>query len=249
MTRRNLYAVSRRPHTPYSRTIQENYRILYSWRHTKLRQYAEKDNPDTDILRFFETKFPTIVYIDALKLESDLSYEPALNSDINLEIETSLPEYAQARKEKVTNDKYKGEPDTLDLYINDFKLFKCDTPLEKGFDEFCQRWWMKSEKKELSDGGQRNYVPNDEWKRLELEINNSNQANQECIGEYGPLIDDNDFEYMCDYLLSKNVPFTMKNDEGRLEKRGTSYLERHTNEFLALNKSLTIGQRLAGILA
>ncbi|GJU35254.1 hypothetical protein Tco_1183608 [Tanacetum coccineum] len=102
--------------------------------------------------------------------------------------------------------------------MNDFNFFKCDTPFEKGFDEFCQRWWMKIEKKELSDSGWSNYVPNDEWKRLEVEKNDSNQANQECMGEYGPMIYENDFEYMCDYLLSKDAPFTINNDEGRLEE-------------------------------
>nr|GEY17004.1 hypothetical protein [Tanacetum cinerariifolium] len=102
--------------------------------------------------------------------------------------------------------------------MNDFNWFKCDTPLKNGFDEFCQRWWMKREKKELSDSGWSNYVPNDEWKCLEVEEKDSNLANQECIGEYGLMIDDNDFEYMCDYMLSKDTPFTINNDEGRLEE-------------------------------
>ncbi|GKA93945.1 hypothetical protein Tco_0815931 [Tanacetum coccineum] len=64
-----------------------------------------------------------------------------------------------------------------------------------------------------------NYVPNDEWKRLELKKNNSKQANQECIGEYEPMIDDNDFEYMCDYLLSKDAPFAMDDEKERLEEK------------------------------
>ncbi|GKA00371.1 hypothetical protein Tco_0672921 [Tanacetum coccineum] len=55
------------------------------------------DTVDTDILRFFETKFPAIVYDDALNFESDFSSKPALNSeltdDIDLENETSSPEY------------------------------------------------------------------------------------------------------------------------------------------------------------
>nr|GEZ92823.1 hypothetical protein [Tanacetum cinerariifolium] len=70
---------------------------------------------------------------------------------------------------KVTNNEYKGELDTLGLSMNDFNWFKCDTPLENGFDEFCQRWWIKREKKELNDSGWSNYVPNDEWKCLEVE--------------------------------------------------------------------------------
>ncbi|GJX91429.1 hypothetical protein Tco_0344755 [Tanacetum coccineum] len=55
------------------------------------------DSVDINVLRFFETKFPAIVYDDALKLESDLSSKIELNSklinDVNLENETSLPEY------------------------------------------------------------------------------------------------------------------------------------------------------------
>ncbi|GKE51449.1 hypothetical protein Tco_1486605, partial [Tanacetum coccineum] len=54
------------------------------------------DDVDTNILRLFETKFPAIIYNDALKFKSDFSSEPALNSeltnDINLENETSSPE-------------------------------------------------------------------------------------------------------------------------------------------------------------
>ncbi|GJR49413.1 hypothetical protein Tco_1399934 [Tanacetum coccineum] len=55
------------------------------------------DDVDTDILRFFETKFSGIVYDDALKLEFDFSSELEpnyeLTNDINLDNETSLSEY------------------------------------------------------------------------------------------------------------------------------------------------------------
>ncbi|GJS91721.1 hypothetical protein Tco_0774357 [Tanacetum coccineum] len=67
----------------------------------------------------------------------------------------------------------------------------------------------------LSDGGWSNYVPHDEWKLLEFKRNNPIHAKQDCIGEYG--VDDNDFEYMCDYLLSNDEPFTVSNEEGRLK--------------------------------
>nr|GEY09495.1 hypothetical protein [Tanacetum cinerariifolium] len=77
---------------------------------------------------------------------------------------------------------------------------------------------MKREKGELSDSGWSNYMPNDEWKRLELEKNNSYQANQEYNCKHGLMIDDDDIEYVCDYLLSKDAPFTMDNKEGIFEE-------------------------------
>ncbi|GJY05471.1 hypothetical protein Tco_0371411 [Tanacetum coccineum] len=55
-------------------------------------------------------------------------------------------------------------------------------------------------------------------KRVDFGKNNSNQVNQDYIGEYGLMIDDDDFEYTCDYLLSKDAPFTIDNEEGRLEE-------------------------------
>nr|GFB34577.1 hypothetical protein [Tanacetum cinerariifolium] len=64
----------------------------------------------------------------------------------------------------------------------------------------------------LSDWGWSNYVPRGEWKLLEFKRNNPIHAKQDCIGEYG--VDDNDFEYMCDYMLSNDEPFTVSNKEG-----------------------------------
>ncbi|GKE19052.1 hypothetical protein Tco_1426629 [Tanacetum coccineum] len=89
----------------------------------------------------------------------------------------------------------------------------------------------EKKEKELSDGGWSNYVPNDEWKSLELKkINDSNtiRGNQECIGEYELMIDNNDFEYTCDYLLSKDATFVVDKEKERLEEKmckllGTPY--------------------------
>ncbi|GJW29219.1 hypothetical protein Tco_0046094 [Tanacetum coccineum] len=70
----------------------ENERALrngevYNW---ETAQYGKVnwclDDVDVNVLIFFETKFPAIVYDDALILESDYSSELALNSDINLEM-------------------------------------------------------------------------------------------------------------------------------------------------------------------
>ncbi|GKF11086.1 hypothetical protein Tco_0049012 [Tanacetum coccineum] len=63
------------------------------------------------------------------------------------------------------------------------------------------------------------YAPHDEWKLLELERNNPIHAKQDFIGEYGLMIDDNDFNYMCDYLLSKGAPPFMNNMEEKLEEK------------------------------
>ncbi|GKD18297.1 hypothetical protein Tco_1207455 [Tanacetum coccineum] len=73
-------------------------------------------------------------------------------------------------------------------------------------------------KDELKDGGWSNYMPNDEWKCLELEKDNPKQANEECISEYGIMIDHNDFEYMCDHLLSNDAPFFLNYTNERLEE-------------------------------
>nr|GEU65821.1 hypothetical protein [Tanacetum cinerariifolium] len=71
--------------------------LAYNWKTSKYDMISWcLDDVDTDILIFFEIKFPAIVYDDALKLESDFSSKPKLNSElinnINLENETSSPE-------------------------------------------------------------------------------------------------------------------------------------------------------------
>ncbi|GJU22840.1 hypothetical protein Tco_1156182 [Tanacetum coccineum] len=71
----------------------------------------------------------------------------------------------------------------------------------------------------VSNGGSRNYVPNDEWKLLEFERNNPICTKQNCIVEYELFIDDNDFDYMCDYLFSKDTPLFMNNMDEKLEER------------------------------
>ncbi|GJV09878.1 hypothetical protein Tco_1351419 [Tanacetum coccineum] len=71
------------------------YNILYC--KTALTELEEIDNPDVNVLKSFEIKFPAIVYDDALKLDSDFSSKPEQNSelinDIKLENKASLPEY------------------------------------------------------------------------------------------------------------------------------------------------------------
>ncbi|GKD41125.1 hypothetical protein Tco_1261332, partial [Tanacetum coccineum] len=55
----------------------------YDWETTKYGMVNwHLDDVDINILRFFETKFPAIVYNDALKLKHDLSFEPTLDSHL-----------------------------------------------------------------------------------------------------------------------------------------------------------------------
>ncbi|GJZ40470.1 hypothetical protein Tco_0587033 [Tanacetum coccineum] len=88
---------------------------VYNWETSKYGKISWRlDDVDINILKFFETKFPAIVYNDALKFESDFSSRTELNSelnDINLENETSLPECD--------------------------KLFTSDTPLRTIYDELA----------------------------------------------------------------------------------------------------------------
>ncbi|GJS22735.1 hypothetical protein Tco_0451367 [Tanacetum coccineum] len=176
----------------------ENERALkngkvYNWETAKYGMtnwYLE--DVDINILIFFEPKFLAIIYNDALKL-----YKVTM--------------------EKVTSNEHEGKSKT---FKNDFDWFNCDTPLKKGFDEFCKCWWGKEGMKDkLSDGSWSNYVPNDEWKLLEFERNSPIRAKQDCIGEYGLSIDDNDFKYMCDYLLSNDGPSFMKDTDERIEEK------------------------------
>ncbi|GKB74585.1 hypothetical protein Tco_0935997 [Tanacetum coccineum] len=67
---------------------------VYNWKTAKYSKiwYIK----DINYLRLFETKFPAIVYNDALKSESEFSAEPTLSSHhvnkVNWKNETSLPE-------------------------------------------------------------------------------------------------------------------------------------------------------------
>ncbi|GJU73850.1 hypothetical protein Tco_1265255 [Tanacetum coccineum] len=147
-----------------------------------------------------------------------VSDEAYLYFNLNF-IDSFIPnlETSKGRMEKVTGNEHEGKSET---FMNDFDWFNCDTPLEKGFDEFCQRWWgKKGMKDELSDGGWSSYVPTDEWKLLELEKNNPNQINQDCMGEYGLMVDDNKFDFMCDYLLSKDALVFMSDKNKRVKEK------------------------------
>ncbi|GJS20455.1 hypothetical protein Tco_0449087 [Tanacetum coccineum] len=72
-------------------------------------------------------------------------------------------------------------------------------------------------KKELDDGKWSTYVPNDEWKHLELEKMPPNNASYECIEEYRLMINDDDLEHMFEYLLAKDGPSFMDVEKEEME--------------------------------
>ncbi|GJW41627.1 hypothetical protein Tco_0067472 [Tanacetum coccineum] len=115
-------------------------------------------------------------------------------------------------------NKLKGKYTEFELSKNDYDWFKFDAPIGKGLDQLCKRWRGKEDiKEDLDDGKWSTYVPNDEWKRLELKKMPPSNASYECIGEYGLMINDDDLEYMFDYLLAKDDPSFMDVDKEEME--------------------------------
>ncbi|GJU40248.1 hypothetical protein Tco_1193205 [Tanacetum coccineum] len=122
------------------------------------------------------------------------------------------------RMENESLNMLKGKSMKFDLSKNDYYWFKFDAPLGKEFDQFCKRWLGKEDiKEELDDGKWSTYVPNEEWKRLELEKMLPSNASYECIGEYGLMINDDDLEHMFVYLLTKDVPSFMEVEKDDVE--------------------------------
>ncbi|GKB17454.1 hypothetical protein Tco_0851377 [Tanacetum coccineum] len=121
--------------------------------------------------------------------------------------------------EKVTKDEDTGEFKMLGLLKIDVNLFTSDTPLRTIYDEFCQGWWGKNEEEGSSEEAWRNYVPNKEWKHLEqtrMNDGNTIQANQEYIGDYGPMIGfDDDFGDLINYLVPNDALFIIRKEARR----------------------------------
>ncbi|GJR61554.1 retrovirus-related pol polyprotein from transposon TNT 1-94 [Tanacetum coccineum] len=59
---------------------------------------------------------------------------------------------------------------------------------------------------------------------IELEKDDPSQECQEGIGEYGLMINDEDYEYMCDYLLAKDAPSFMDDMDERFEEKKPSLI-------------------------
>ncbi|GJS83922.1 hypothetical protein Tco_0750463 [Tanacetum coccineum] len=65
---------------------------VYNWETAKYGMVNWRlDEVDIGILRFFEPKFPSIIYNDALELEPSMPHEPTFDHDIYLNVETPLP--------------------------------------------------------------------------------------------------------------------------------------------------------------
>ncbi|GKB04973.1 hypothetical protein Tco_0833168 [Tanacetum coccineum] len=103
------------------------------------------DDVDIEILRFFEPKFPAIIYNDALKLKTDLSFDPTFNHDIYLENVPSSPEYIykdhESKAERKALRKRFSKKENFNV-LNIFEdLFSCEIPFggnlksDKGIDD------------------------------------------------------------------------------------------------------------------
>ncbi|GJT43359.1 hypothetical protein Tco_0952074 [Tanacetum coccineum] len=105
------------------------------------------DIGDINYLRFFETKFPAIVYDDALKLELDFSSEPTLSSqhvdEVNWKNKTSLSEYDDENYNDNDEDKIEQ---WLDLKFDDHK--KVDKEV---MEEVVSTWLIRSYKKQFEE--------------------------------------------------------------------------------------------------
>ncbi|GJT26206.1 hypothetical protein Tco_0906481 [Tanacetum coccineum] len=73
----DLYAISRLSHTPYSSTSHEIFWIIIIMEPTPRNPNTPYDK-DVHFLRSVETKFPAIVYNDALTSELELLCEPTI---------------------------------------------------------------------------------------------------------------------------------------------------------------------------
>ncbi|GJW15153.1 hypothetical protein Tco_0019286 [Tanacetum coccineum] len=91
------------------------------------------------------------------------------------------------------------------------------------------------------------YVPNEEWKRLELEKMPPSNASYECIGEYGLMINDDDLEHMFDYLLAKDVTSFMEVEKEEMKGK-KSMMGYQAREWRTLIKNLMIGQETKDLL-
>ncbi|GKD64315.1 hypothetical protein Tco_1306423, partial [Tanacetum coccineum] len=209
----------------------------------------ETDNPETKALK---KRFSKKEKFNLLNIAEDLfSYEIPSANNLKLDERSDGDEIGVKKFSmdpsckplddaldinNVTSNEFERKSRKFDSFKNDLDWFKYDTPIKKGFDEFCKCWWGKEGiKEELSDGGWSNCVPNDEWKHLEVMKNDPNQASRECIREYGVMINDNDFKYMCDYLLSKDKSSFMNDIAERIEEKRYKLVGTPSERIASLN--------------
>ncbi|GKF17674.1 hypothetical protein Tco_0062592, partial [Tanacetum coccineum] len=76
-------------------------------------------------------------------------------------------------------------------------------------------WWGKKEKEESSEDAWRNYLPNDEWEH----------SNQEWFVDHEPIDDDDDdIENLDDYLIPKDTPYYVDEEEEGFKERNSKLL-------------------------
>ena len=93
----------------------------------------------------------------------------------------------------------------------DFDWFDSNGEIGKEFDKFCKQWWgEKGKDKEPKEEDWISYSPHEEWKRLQLEKENPYKGENDCIGEYELMIDENDLGYMFDCVLDKDEKHFME---------------------------------------
>ncbi|GKB96901.1 hypothetical protein Tco_0983038 [Tanacetum coccineum] len=115
---------------------------------------------------------------------------------------TTMEEYVQFETERA---------------LRNGKVYNWETA-KNGMVNWCLDEGNEDIKEELDDGKWSTYVPNDEWKRLELEKMPPSNASYECIGEYGLMINDDDLEHMFDYLLAKDGSSFMDVEKEEMER-------------------------------
>nr|GEU51341.1 hypothetical protein [Tanacetum cinerariifolium] len=173
---------------------------------------------DIDNLRFFEPKFLAILYNDALKLKPDMSFEPTIDHDTNdnLQLDKGIDDDKAAIEPFSEGSPSNSCGGTTIIDLHDYLT-----------DNNCD---------ELSNGAWSTYVPNDEWKSMERERNDPKQGSQDSIGEYGLVINGNDLEHMCNYLLAKDALSFMNDMDERFDKKKLSLIGTPSDRIASLNK-------------
>ncbi|GJT34807.1 hypothetical protein Tco_0925226 [Tanacetum coccineum] len=193
------------------------------------------------MVRFITRKQLTTVYKDALKLKPGLSFEPTIDHDTNEKNETSLPKSncedlnSKAERKALRKRFSKKEKFNVLNIAEDLLSYEISSTsnlqLDKGIDD------DKAGIEPFSEGSPSNtYVPNDEWKSIEQEINDPKQGSQESIGEYGLVINNDDLEHMCNYFLAKDAPSFINDMDERFDEKKLSLIGTPSDMIASLDK-------------
>ncbi|GJX43692.1 hypothetical protein Tco_0260368 [Tanacetum coccineum] len=105
------------------------------------------------------------------------------------------------------------EPKFPAIFYNDALKLKPDPSFNQIFNHVLDR----IENESCNNLKVEYLFPNEEWKCLELEKMPPSNASYEYIEEYGLMINDDDLEYMFDYLLAKDGPSFMDVEKEEME--------------------------------